>query len=42
MERRFHSPYRHWLSGFGFELLVFAGTVVVLSLAALLTAWIFG
>jgi hypothetical protein len=42
MERRFHSPYRHWIAGFGFELLVFMGTIAVLSIAALITAWLFG
>ena len=40
MERRFHSPYRHWFAGFLFEVLVFTGVVVVLSAAALLAAWL--
>jgi hypothetical protein len=42
LERRFHSPYRHWVAGFGFEILVFTGMVIVLSSAALLAAWLFG
>lgn len=42
MERRFHNPYRHWVSGFAFELAVFLGFVAVASGIALLFAWIFG
>lgn len=42
MERRYHNPYRYWLSGFGFELLVFSVYLVVLCALALLVARIFG
>jgi hypothetical protein len=42
LERRFHSPYKHWVAGFWFEILVFTGVVFVLSAAAVLAAWLFG
>lgn len=42
MERRFHNPYRHWLSGLAFEVAVFLGFIVTMSVAALAAAWIFG
>lgn len=42
MERRFHSPYRHWMSGFAFELAVFVGFVAAVAAVALLFAWIAG
>lgn len=36
MERRYHSPYKHWVSGFLFEValfLVFMATLAVLAFA---------
>lgn len=42
MERRFHNPYRHWLSGLGFEIAVFLGFLVAASTLAVLVAWVFG
>lgn len=38
MERRFHSPYRHWLTGLLVELVTFAAFLVVTSLIALVAA----
>lgn len=42
MERRFHNPYRHWLSGLAYEVAVFLGFLAVVSAVALLVAWVFG
>lgn len=42
MERRFHNPYRHWLSGFIFEVAVFSAFTAIMILTAAGAAWIFG
>lgn len=42
MERRFHSPYKHWVTGFFAELGVLVAFVVVLIVIALATAWLIG
>lgn len=40
MERRFHSPYAHWISGFAYEAALFAGFIGVLVAVSLLAMWI--
>ena len=42
MERRYHNPYRHWLSGLLFEIAVFLGFLGVAAIVALLAAWVVG
>lgn len=42
MERRYQNPYRHWLSGFAFEIASFLGFMMLLSLVAILTSWLAG
>lgn len=34
MERRYRSPYRHWISGFAFEVVLFFVFLAVIALAA--------
>lgn len=42
MERRFHSPYKHWVSGLAIELAVIAGFAVALALVAVFVVWLVG
>lgn len=35
MERRYHSPYRHWVSGFLFEVALFIGYLLALAAMAI-------
>jgi hypothetical protein len=42
VERRFHSPYRRWISGFAFEIALFVGFSIVLMAFALVAAWMRG
>ncbi|HSK46900.1 MAG TPA: hypothetical protein VLA05_02720 [Coriobacteriia bacterium] len=42
MERRFHSPYAHWISGLVFELGIFFAFILTMIVVALLAGWIFG
>ncbi len=42
MERRFHNPYKHWLSGLAIELTAIAGFAVALALLAVLVVWLAG
>ncbi len=40
MERRFHSPYRHWLLGLCAEIGVFVSFVAFCALLALVASWV--
>ncbi len=41
MERRFHSPYKHWVAGLFTELGVLSGFVAVLIVISVVVYWIF-
>ena len=42
MERRYHSPYKHWVTGLLTELGVLSGFVVFLIGLAFVIHWILG
>lgn len=42
MERRYHSPYKHWVTGLFTELGVLSGFVAFLILLAFVVYWVFG
>lgn len=42
MERRFHSPYRHWVEGLFVEFGVLSGFVLLLIALVALTVWLAG
>lgn len=42
MERRFQSPYRHWVSGLIIEVAVLAGFTIALALLAAAVSWLAG
>ena len=42
MERRYHSPYKHWVTGLLTELGVLSSFVALLIVLAIVVHWIFG
>jgi hypothetical protein len=42
LERRYHSPYRHWFSGFLFEVAVFGCFLAALAAMSLAILWLAG
>ncbi len=38
--QRFHSPFRHWLSGLGVELLVFGAFIMAVGTLMAVLVWI--
>ncbi len=42
MERRYHSPYKHWVEGLLVELGVLAGFVILLIAVSFLVSWLVG
>ena len=37
---RFHSPFKHWLSGLGAEVLAFGAFILVVAAAMALLVWL--
>ncbi len=39
MENRFHSPYKHWVRGLGFEIVVLSAFLATAALIGAIVAW---